>query len=1142
MDDPKAKNRIRKAALANQRGSTVYDCAITRLQFFCWAPLIVLGITGSTAWAQNNKKADTKNASADATANYLTKVKPLLASRCFNCHGGLKQKSKLRLDTVAMMLKGNKSGPVIVPGKPGKSLLVERISTPDLDDRMPPQHEGAPFTAPERKIITDWIFAGAPAPKHEEPERDPKNHWSFKPISRPTLPKVKNAAWVRNPIDSFVAHQHEQHGLRPQAQASRIELVRRLYIDLIGLPPSPQEITAIENDKSVDWYEKTVERLLEDPRHGERWGRHWMDIWRYSDWWGLGKQLRMSQKHIWHWRDWMIESLNVDTPYDQMVKLMLAVDETHPNDLKKLRASGYLARNFNVFNRNQWMEDTVEHVGKGLLGLTMNCAKCHNHKFDPISQKDYYAFRAFFEPYLVRTDLVPGELNFDRNGIPRAFDALLDAPTYLLIRGNAATPDKSAVIAPGVPKIVAHKAIDIQAVSLPPEAWQPGRRAWLGEAHLAIAQKKVKTAEAAWLKAKEVLAVAQKNEAALAKRQQKKLATPKPKPAPPILKEDFATLDQTRWQTVGGQWVHKPGILEQKTNESARLLFLGKVPRNFEATMRFNIKGAGTHKSVGMRFDISQPDPEKLGKADNSSQMVYVSAGGNKVQAAWQRGGRWNYPAGGAIHKMPINVNQEYVLRVQVRGTLIKASLDGKPVISWRTPLKRREGAFELTTAYTSHVIFHECSIIALGPGDEPESIEAAKIAVLAAEEKQALAELEFALAKAELQSVKLRAEAMGASGKTTERKLTEAAIGAERQVALAKARKTLKAKEYSLVHATKNKKKALATEVKKARDAVTKAEAKTNAPITPKDSFALFVGAKWTPTRFLYSRNDDPKQTFKPKSTGRRTALANWITDRGNPLTARVAANHIWARHMGKALVSTTFDFGRHGAPPTHPELLNWLAVELMENRWSMKHLHRLIVTSATYRMGSSLAGAQDNLAKDKDNQHFWHRVPIRLESQVVRDSILSLAGELDLTMGGPSIPSKNQAASKRRSVYFFHSNNERNLFLTMFDEAMVGECYQRQQSVIPQQALALSNSALVLDAAPKIASRLAGNGKLDDAAFVRKAFLNLLGITANDAEVAASVGAMNHWRKLPNASAKTVRTHLVWALLNHNDFVTLR
>ena len=324
--------------------------------------------------------------------------------------------------------------------------------------------------------------------------------------------------------------------------------------------------------------------------------------------------------------------------------------------------------------------------------------------------------------------------------------------------------------------------------------------------------------------------------------------------------------------------------------------------------------------------------------------------------------------------------------------------------------------------------------------------------------------------------------------------------------------------------------------------DALKKAEQSAAAPITDKDAFTPFTGATWAATRFLDSTKDDPAITFPSQSTGRRTALADWITDRRNPLTARVAVNHLWTRHLGKPLVPSVFDFGRKGAPPTHPKLLDWLAAELMENDWSMKHLHRLIVTSAVYRLRSSTTEATAQTAIDPDNHYWWRREGIRIESQAVRDSILALAGTLDPSMGGPPVPKEDQATSQRRSLYLFHSNNDRNLFLTMFDEATVTDCYRRDQSIVPQQALALTNSKLVLDAAPKIVSTLKNGVELSDEAFIRKAFTTLLGITPNAREVSSSLQALVDWQSQPDTTVANARAHLVWALINHNDFVTIR
>jgi hypothetical protein len=256
--------------------------------------------------------------------------------------------------------------------------------------------------------------------------------------------------------------------------------------------------------------------------------------------------------------------------------------------------------------------------------------------------------------------------------------------------------------------------------------------------------------------------------------------------------------------------------------------------------------------------------------------------------------------------------------------------------------------------------------------------------------------------------------------------------------------------------------------------------------------------------------------------------------------------------RHFGSPLVPTVFDFGRKGTTPSNPELLDWLAAEFIEHNWSMKHLHRLMLESATYRLGSSAAAEEANLARDPDNRYFWRRTVSRLESQAVRDSILALAGTLEATRGGPPVLPAQQADSKRRSLYFFHSNNDRNLFLATFDEATVKECYRREQSIVPQQALALSNSRLVLDSSRPIAERLtqqlgARGAAEDDAAFVRLAFAVVLGNEPQEAEIAACAHALGIWKKMhepkPGDTAdEFARANLVWVLLNHHDFVTVR
>jgi len=894
--------------------------------------------------AQESRAAS--HGAEDGLEDYLTKVKPLLKARCYACHGGLKQKAGLRVDTAAGLLRGGDSGPAVVKGGADESILLDRVSDGDPSERMPPEHEGETLTAEQVAMLRDWIAAGAPGPADEKPEADPRDHWAFRPIARPAAPRVQKVGWVENPIDAFVAQQHEAIGLSPNPEASRTELLRRLYLDLIGLPPTPGEIDAFRDDDTPGGYDRAVERLLSDPRHGERWARHWMDVWRYSDWWGLGDQLRNSNPHIWHWRDWIIESLNSDAPYDEMVRLMLAADELRPNELDALRATGYLARNYFLFNRNQWMDETVEHVAKGFLGLTMNCAKCHDHKFDPLSQVEYYRMRAIFEPYHVRVDMTAGEADFTRDGVPRAFDGLLETPTYRFIRGEEARPDKSSPLAPGAPSVIAFEPLKVAPVDLPPEASQPERRGWVSDAYLKAASVKLAEAEA-------------------------KLAAARAKRA---------------------------------------------------------------------SVEKESKDPKHVAESDLELRVAEAAEGAARAERR----------------------------SVERRAEATRAA--------WERPSK----------------------------GAEPIDKE--------------------------------------------KRETATAAAHAEREAAVARARVALAESELRLHRAAADKKEAANKEVASARESLEKAVKSAG---EPSESFTKLAGAKWIPTRFLDSTKDDPDVAFPSRSSGRRKALAEWITDRRNPLAARVAVNHIWTRHMGTPLVPTVFDFGRNGSPPSHPQLLDWLAAELVDSGWSMKHLHRLIVGSAVYRL-SSAEGSSESIAKDPENLKLWRRTPIRIESQVVRDSILALAGTLEASIGGPPVTTSAQTESPRRSLYFFHSNNERNPFLTTFDEALVKECYRRDQSIVPQQALALTNSRVAIDAARPIAERLTRRlaerkSPADDLAFVRSAFVVLLGVEPGEAEEAAMTRALDEWKALPEASqagdsALWARSQLVGVLLNHNDFVTLR
>ncbi|MCA9197862.1 MAG: DUF1549 domain-containing protein, partial [Planctomycetales bacterium] len=424
--------------------------------------------------------------------DYLRDVKPVLRERCFACHGSLKQEAELRLDTVDAMRHGSYSGSVLDANNVDASMLWQRITATD-EERMPP--EGAALSAEEIQAIRTWMIQGAVGPIDEQPEADPTQHWAFLPPVASPIPNTKASA--TNPIDAFLNDKLVSAGIAPNPAADPSLQLRRLSIDLIGLVPNQSEqqaFLAAYTESPEQAYADAVQQLLHRPEHGQRWARHWMDIWRYSDWYGLGEQVRFSQKHIWRWRSWIVESLNQNVGYDQMILQMLAADEIWPTDESKLRATGFLVRNYYLFNRTTWLDNTIEHTAKALMGLTMNCCKCHDHKYDPLSYEDYYRMRAIFEPHQVRIDLVESQTNLDVDGLVRTFDAHPDEPTYVHLRGNEKDLDTSRVVPPGVPAVVADLPYSPEEITLPPAAFAPQIRPDVLAAYEAESQGRIDAA------------------------------------------------------------------------------------------------------------------------------------------------------------------------------------------------------------------------------------------------------------------------------------------------------------------------------------------------------------------------------------------------------------------------------------------------------------------------------------------------------------------------------------------------------------------------------------------------------------------------------------------------------------------------
>jgi Protein of unknown function (DUF1553)/Protein of unknown function (DUF1549) len=746
----------------------------------------------------------------------------------------------------------------------------------------------------------------------------------FKPVKRPPVPAVKNAAWVRNPIDAFVAEQHERQALAPRPEAAKAILLRRVYLDLIGLPPTRDQLHAFLSDSSTDAYEKLVDGLLRSPQYGEAQARHWMDVWRYSDWAGFGAEIRDSQPHVWRWRDWIVESLNADKGYDRMVREMLAADELAPDDPNALRATGLLVRNWYKFSRDIVLDRTVEHTAKAFLGLTVNCAKCHDHMYDPIPQTEFYAFRAIFQSHDIRTDRVPGQPDLLKDGVARVFDAHPDTPTYLFVRGNEKDPDKSKPIPPAVPAALAGPRFEIKPVSLPPFAVAPDNRPFVIE--------ETRKANDATLTASRV-------------------ARP-----PTHARLGTALLGDNPWSVVG-----RLPVMEER--EDRRVL------------------AESESRAAELRRDV-------------------------------------------------------FDALLAVEGIDQKAKPD-----DWKTA--------------------------------------ATKAGTL------------------------------------------------QRELALTEARKALAAAKLARWLPTPKGHPDPAKKRADAEAALAKAEAGMKMPPSP----------TFTPR---------PVKSYPPTSTGRRLALANWIADAKNPLAARVAVNHVWLRRFGTGLVPTVFDFGNNGQPPTHPKLLDWLAAELVERHWSLKELHRLIVTSATYRMDTGPDPA--DAARDADNRYLWRMNPRRMTAEAVRDSVLYVAGELDLTPGGPELDHNAGMTAKRRSLYFRHAPEKQMVFLELFDAASPVECYRRTESVVPQQALALANSPLTQTQSRMLAAKLSA-ANTDDTAFITAVFESVLTRPPTAAERDTCARFLTEQsellssKKVPAADARRrARESFVLVLMNHNDFVTIR
>ncbi len=1093
---------------------------------------------------------------AAESVDYLREIKPLLQQKCYACHGAFQQKAKLRVDTAASLITGGETGPAIVAGQPEASLLIQAL-TGKAGFRMPPEGEAAPLTADELAKVVSWIKAGAPVPLDEKPQVDPQKYWSYVAVLRPEVPIVKNPNWVKTPIDAFIAHEHEQRGLRPRSAADRATWLRRVTLDLIGLPPTRKELHAFVADESDGAFERVVDELLSRPQYGERWGRHWMDIWRYSDWYGSRgiNEIRYSQRHIWRWRDWIVDSLNADKSYDRMLVEMLAGDELPTAEPSTLAATGFLGRNWYKFDRNVWMFETVERTSEAFLGLTLKCCRCHDHKFDPIAQLDYYQFRAIFEPHNVRTDKLSAFVETEKDatlglvlkdGVARVFDKEPAVATYRFIRGDDRLPEKDKPLGPGVPPAIGGAAFKVEPVALTLDNFYPALRPELRESLVAKAASDVVQAKAVFEKSEAKIAA---TKAVLADFEKKTQPSDAATPPDVFLSDNFAAARPDDWQILDGQWVYEDGHLTQKSVATFATIVTKKPhPESFRAKLKYRVLQPGTFRSIGFSFDFQDK---------GNSQDVYTSSGDARktVQAFHRVGGAQHYPAAG-IKDVTLKVGDITTLEFTVKGSKLTIDLNGERKLDYVLPVARRPGKFAMW-AHAGVAEFLECEIRELLPSREQLLAE-----VRSAEHEHELARVRIEIAETERVSIEKRITAelakYGSTNRETPPELALAASAAERQVAAWQARiKVLEAEfllsKYAGAAAVPEKPDAAKLDAeKKLAAAKTALETATQAAKQP--------DSKYEPLG----------EVFPASSTGRRFALANWIASDRNPRTARVAVNHIWGRHFGQPLVATPENFGLNGASPTHPALLDWLASELIANGWRMKPLHRAIVLSATYRQSSADEDLTSPIPSpqslDPSNLYLWRMNSRRMEAEVVRDSVLSLGNALDLKRGGPEIPEAQGQDVPRRSLYFRNTPNEKMPFLEVFDVADPNSCYRRKESVIPQQALAIMNGALAQDQSRAIAETLSREVGLSNDAetrskFIVAAFEQVLTRGATSVEIDRCQRFLDEHYQLVASGTKTAysgnsgskrpaatdpamraRESLIQVLLLHNDFVTIR
>ncbi len=964
--------------------------------------------------------------------NFDAEVAPILADRCIDCHGGLKPKGGLDLTRKATAFAG-KHGPAIVPTKSAESSLWQRVEAGE----MPPKK---PLPAAEKAILKAWIESGAAwGSDPVDPFRITTSRragfdwWSLRPIQRPVLPDVKQTAWVRNPIDRFILAKLEAEGLTPSPEADARSLLRRLHFGLTGLPPTPADIaTFVAASKTADAgkeFDLRVARLLDSPDYGERWARHWLDIVRFSE--SNGFEHDELRTNAWPYRDWVIEAFNRDLPYDEFARAQIAGDVLSASDAGAIATGFLVAGGFDTVGQGQLsaamkavvrqdeLEDIVGTIGQTFLGLTVQCARCHDHKFDPVRTEEYYRLTA----------AVAGVRHGERD-ITSSASRLAYEKEQIERRGRIDQMLKQLA------------AID-----------EPIRQRILAE------RGKIDP----------------------------KSAAPGPRPL--------------------ARWDFTKSLRDEVANIEVKLH--GDASRNEQG---LHVTSSGHASSP----PLSQPIAAKTLTA-----LV-------KLRDLTQRGG-----AAVSLQSNDGGLFDAIVFGERQPGHWVAGSDNFRRTKDWagaaETEARDRPVHLAIACHADGTVAGYRNGVVIGTPykADPPLAFAANQAMVL------------FGLRHSppvpgrHLVGTILRAEVYDRALSPTEVAASAAGVVDVIRDDDITAR---------LDDATKAERVALKRTLEQLKTAIKAPPPSRRVyAVTPKAPEQAFLLIRGNPGQFgpaarpggVASLGPDAEFKLDAKSpdADRRRALAEWIASPKNPLFARVMVNRLWHYHFGVGLVDTPSDLGFNGGRPSHPELLDWLADEFVRSGYSVKHMQRLIVDSATYRQASAYRA--DAARRDADNRWLWRKSPLRLEAEAVRDGMLAIAGQLNPTRGGPGFQDFKLAvrgatftytmldaddpALHRRSIYRTWTRGGRSPLLDVLDCPDPSTVAPRRSvTTTPLQALSLLNSSFVLRMADRYAERLKKDAGDDPARQIARAYELAYGRPPSDAELQTALPVV-HAHGLP-------------------------